>query len=146
MVSGEKNGFHESLRRDDEVVSSSDRSFGLLFAGLFGLIGVAKLWHASDLGWLWLGAAGTSLTIALIAPAILAPANRAWLKLGLLMHCVVEPVVMGLVFFLTVTPIGLVMRLAGKDLLRLKWDRQAASYWIARTPPGPLPESLRQQF
>lgn len=139
-------GFHETLQRDDPIECSTHRSFGLVFAGLFGLIGLAKLWHASVLGWWWLGAASVVLGIALTVPGLLAPANRMWFKFGLLLHYVVEPVVMGLLFFLTVMPIGLAMRLAGKDLLRLKWDRNATSYWIVRTPPGPSPASLRQQF
>ena len=58
----------------------------------------------------------------------------------------VTPVVMGLLFFLTVTPIALIMRALGKDPLRLKRDDAAASYWILRQPPGPPPESLRRQF
>ncbi len=146
MAGNEVSGFHESLRRDEVVEGSSDRSFGLVFAGLFGVIGGAKLWHASGYGWWWLGAGGVVLVMALTAPRVLALANQLWLKIGLLLHHVVEPVVMGLLFFLTVAPIGVVMRLAGKDLLRLKWDRYADSYWILRTPPGPSAESLRQQF
>lgn len=146
MSTDERNGFHELLQRDDAVESGSDRSFGLVFAGVFGLIGLAKLWHDSVLGWWWLGAASMVLTIALTVPGILAPGNRVWLKFGLLLHHVVEPVVMGLLFFLTVMPIGLGMRVCSKDLLRLKWDCNAASYWILRTPPGPLPDSIRQQF
>lgn len=142
----EPDGFHESLRREDEVEGATDRSFGLLCSGLCALIGAIKLWHASCVGWWWLGASGAFLAVALMVPGFLGPANRVWLKFGLLLHHVVEPVVMGLLFALTVVPTGLAMRLAGKDLLRLKWDSKATSYWILRTPPGPSPESIRQQF
>jgi hypothetical protein len=139
-------GFHETLRRDEEVQGSSDRSFGLLFAALSGLVGLIKLWHAHPAGYGWLLASALLAGVALLVPKLLAPANRLWLKLGLLLHHVIEPVVMAVLFFLTVMPIGLILRLTGKDLLRLKWDRQAASYWLLRTPPGPAPESIRQQF
>ena len=62
------------------------------------------------------------------------------------LHYVVTPVVMGLLFFLTVTPIALVMRARGKDPLRLKRDDGSASYWIVRQPPGPEPDTMRRQF
>jgi hypothetical protein len=67
------------------------------------------------------------------------------MRLGLLLHGIVNPVIMGLLFFGTILPTGLVMRLRGKDLLRLKRDPDANSYWIARTP-GPAPETMKDQF
>ncbi len=146
MAGNDEAGFHEALRRDEEVKGSSDRSFGLLFAGIAALVAAIKLWHANPVGFGWLAAAVILAALALLAPGVLAPANRLWLKLGLLLHHVVEPVVMSLLFFVTVMPIGLIMRASGKDLLRLKWDREATSYWLPRTPPGPAPDSIRQQF
>ena len=77
------------------------------------------------------------LVAALLRPAILHPLNRLWLKFGLLLHRVVNPVIMALLFFGTVLPTGLVMRALGKDLLRLKRQPDADSYWIPRAPPGP---------
>ena len=69
-----------------------------------------------------------------------------WFQLGLLLHKVVNPIVMALVFFGTVLPTGLIMRALGKDPLRLKWQADANSYWIERRPPGPAPESMKDQF
>ena len=77
---------------------------------------------------------------------MLAPLNRAWLYVGLLLQRVVSPVVLGILFFLTVTPIGLLMRLTGKNPLRLGFDREAQSYWIDRQPPGPAPDTMPRQF
>ena len=77
---------------------------------------------------------------------VLRPLNRLWFLLGMALHKVVNPLVMGFLFYLTVTPMALFMRLAGKDPLRLKFDRQAKSYWIKRQPAGPAPESMRRQF
>jgi hypothetical protein len=77
---------------------------------------------------------------------VLAPLNRLWLKFGLLLHKVVSPIVLGVMFFLVITPIGLTMRAFGKNPLRLKLDKQSGSYWIERVPPGPAPESLKDQF
>ena len=76
----------------------------------------------------------------------LAPANRLWLKLGLLMYRVVNPVIMAILFFAAILPIGLAMRLFGKDFLKLKRDRSLATYWLPRTDPRPQSESMRQQF
>jgi hypothetical protein len=67
------------------------------------------------------------------------------MKLGLLLHRIVNPMVMGLLFYGTIWPTGLVMRMRGRDLLRLKRDPSAASYWIARVP-GPAPETMKDQF
>jgi len=77
--------------------------------------------------------------------AALAPLNKWWTKLGLLLYRVVSPIVLGLLFYVTLTPIALVMRLLGKDPLRLRRDPDAASYWIDRSPP-PAPESMKNQF
>ncbi len=86
------------------------------------------------------------LVVSLACPKILASANRLWMRFGLLLHRIMNPVVMGLIFFLTVTPTALIFRLLGKDPLRLKFDRDAKIYWIDRTPLGPPPETMTQQF
>ena len=64
----------------------------------------------------------------------------------MLLHACISPVMMGLVFYTTVTPIGLVRRLLGKDPLRLRLDRDAVTYWIERDPPGPAPDTMPRQF
>ncbi len=79
-------------------------------------------------------------------PSLLAPLNRVWTKFGLLLHKVVSPIVLGVMFYLVITPTGLLMRLFGKDPLRLKFDGTAKSYWIPREPPGPKPDSIKDQF
>ncbi len=66
--------------------------------------------------------------------------------MGLLLHGIVNPVVMGLLFFLVLTPFGLGLRLLGKDPLHRHFDRMAGSYWIRRSPPGPPPGTMTQQF
>ena len=137
---------HESFEREDEVKGSSDRSFGLVFTVFFSIIGGIKLWVGSSWFWPWFVAAGLVLLLALAAPKVLAPANRLWLRFGLLLHRIVNPIVMGLLFFVTMTPIGLALRLFGKDLLHLRRDREAHTYWIDRTPPGPSPDSMINQF
>lgn len=137
---------HENLVREEKVEGSSDRSFGMTFAVIFAVIGLWPLIHGV-MPRLWaVIPAAIFLVLALAAPAVLGPLNRAWLKFGLLLHHVVTPIVMGLIFYVAVTPTGLILRAMGKDMLRLKPDPAAKSYWIHRTPPGPAPGSIRNQF
>jgi hypothetical protein len=137
---------HEAFERDEEVVAGSDRSFGLVMAGALAVVTALNAWHAGRI-WPWTaGLAALFVIAALTRPALLNPLNRLWLKFGLLLHRVVNPVIMGLVFYGTVLPTGLVLRAMGRDLLRLKREPEADSYWIVRTPPGPAPETMKDQF
>src|SRR5262245_35297436 len=137
---------HEDLTRSEEVRGSSDRVFGLLFAVALALVGVAPLVHRRPIRWWSLALAAVLLVISSGRPRLLGPLNRLWLQAGLLLQRVVNPVVLGLMFFLTVTPIGLLMRWSGKDPLRLTFDPRARTYWIERRPPGPAPDTMRRQF
>ncbi len=83
------------------------------------------------------------VVLALVRPAALSPLNKLWFQFGLLLGKIVTPVVMSLVFFLTVLPTGIIMRLLGKDLLNRKIDRSAPSYWVKREDPV---GSMRNQF
>jgi hypothetical protein len=96
--------------------------------------------------WWSLAAAVAFLLSALLFPRVLRRLNWLWLKVGLVLHAIVNPVVMGLLFYLTVTPIGLLFRWLGKDPLRLHFDTTADTYWIERRPPGPTPDTMRRQF
>jgi hypothetical protein len=137
---------HEDFSREEEVKAGTDRGFGLVFAGFFGIVSAISLWRGG-VTWHWtLPLAAVFLLVALVYPRILAPLNRLWLKFGLLLYKVMNPLILGLLFFVTIMPIGLVMRAMGKDFLRLKLDPNAKSYWIDRTPPGPPPESMKNQF
>ncbi len=142
----ETQGFHEQFSRGDEVKAGSERAFGLVFAAVFALIGLWPLFSAGGVRVWALIVAALFAAAAFLAPGALKPLNRAWFLFGMLLHKIVNPLVMALLFFTTVTPTALVMRLAGKDPLRLKFDRAAKSYWIERAPPGPEPDSMRRQF
>ena len=84
--------------------------------------------------------------MAIAWPMVLAPLNRAWFRFGLLLHKVMSPLVMGILFFVVIMPIGLFMRLGGKDIINQKLDRQKATYWVDRDPLGPAPETMKKQF
>jgi small neutral amino acid transporter SnatA (MarC family) len=137
---------HENYSRDETVIGGSDRSFGIVMTFVFAVMSLLNWWHDGP-SWRWTGGiAVLFLAATLLYPAALKPFNRLWLKFGLLLHKVVSPIVMALVFFGTVLPTGLIMRALGKDPLRLKRQSHANSYWIERRPPGPAPESMKDQF
>jgi hypothetical protein len=137
---------HETLSRADGLAPGSARSFGFVFAGALGAIGALGLWRGSGHALYFLGAAAAFALSALWAPRLLQPLNKLWFRFGLLLNAVVGPLVMGLIFYLTITPIAWLMRATGKRPLSLAFDRDASSYWIHRDPPGPAPDSLPRQF
>lgn len=129
-----------------KVVAGSDRSFGLVFAAFFAIVAMLPAIHGAPLRWWALGVAAAFAIIAFIAPRVLHPLNRAWLALGLLLHHVVNPVIMAIMFYGAILPMALLLRALGKDILRLKREPAAASYWIPREPPAPAPGSMSKQF
>src|SRR5262249_36267860 len=123
--------FHEIVRREDNVEGPSDRSFGLTIAAVCGVFGGIRLWLGHSY---WSGLLGATLILAIFAvfwPSVLRPLNRAWMKLGLVLHRIVNPVVMTLLFVTTIVPVGLLMQGFGKDPLRLRREPEAPTYWIA---------------
>ena len=131
---------------EGDVPAGSDRGFGIVFAAAFVVVGLIES-IGSGLLRLWPFAVSAGfLAAAFFRPGLLSPFNRAWLRLGLLLSRIVNPLIMAVIFFGVLTPTGFLMRLAGKDPLRLRFDREAESYWIHRTPPGPEPESMERQF
>jgi hypothetical protein len=137
---------HEHLSSEITGLGASDRSFGLVMAGFFTLVGFWPLVHRRD--WRpWSVAVGAAFALVALAwPSLLSPLNKLWMRLGLLLSRIINPLVLGAMYYLVITPVSLILRLAGKDPLRLRPDRQAASYWIARQPPGPAPETMSDQF
>ncbi len=137
-------GSHESLEAHEAAPTASSRSFGFVFAAVFALAGAYMAYR----GGRWWGAAGAaSALFALLAwlrPSVLDPLNAQWARLGLLLHRIVNPVVMAVIFIGAVLPTGLLMRAFGKDPLRLRLDRAAKSYWQPRDPPAP--DHFKNQF
>ena len=141
-----RSGLHENLEARHEPGGSTDMGFGLVMAAFFAVVALLPL-RAGHPVRLWaLGAAACLLALALARPSLLHVPNLMWGRLGLLLGKVVNPIVLSLMFYLVFTPAALCLRLAGKDLLRLKKQRNCKSYWIPRDPPGPPPESMRLQF
>jgi len=137
---------HEDFSAKTAVENSTDRAFGVVFAVVFALVGLYPLLGADSVRWWAMAVAAAFAVLALAAPRVLAPLNRVWMRVGALLHAIVSPVVLAVMFYLLVAPIGLLWRLLGKDPLRLRFEPNAASYWIERSPPGPEPETFTNQF
>jgi hypothetical protein len=138
---------HEKLISHDDRDPPSIKSFGLTFVVVFALIGLWPLLWRWDAPRYWaLAFAAACLLVTFLAPSLLKPLNVLWFKLGMLLHKIVNPLVLGLLFVVIISPIALVLKLLGKKLVPLSPDPKAASYWIKRDPPGPPPESMKNQF
>lgn len=125
---------------------ATDRAFGYVFASFFALIAIWPLLHSAGLRWWALSLSLTFLLVAMTVPWILAPLSRIWLKIGFLLNKVSNPLIMCILFFTLFTPLSIVMRLFGRDLLSTKYQPDLKTYWKNRLPPGPMPESLKNQF
>lgn len=144
----EQRAFHEDLHRDHDLKVSSERGFGLTVGGVLLVIGAARAIF-DTLAWIEVSLIIGGLllvTLAFTAPRLLTPLNRAWIKLGLLFFKALNPLVLAVVFVTTVIPTGLIMRLFKHDPLRLKFEPEEKSYWIERKPPGPAPDTMRNQY
>ncbi len=137
---------HERLSAARDIQGSSDRSFGIVMAIVFAVIGAWPLLSEGPPRWWALIAAAVFCSLAFLRPALLAPLNRLWFRFGLLLNKITSPLIMGLLFYGVMTPYAYILRWLGKDLLRLRFEPSAESYWIERKPPGPAPETIKRQF
>ena len=126
----------------DEIKISSNRSFGVVFFIVFLLIALYPLLKGNDLRIWSLIISFIFLALGLINSKILTPLNRLWFKFGLLLGKFISLLVMGIIFFVVVTPIGIIMRLLKKDLLNLKYNKKE-TYWIDKSGPK---SKMKNQF
>jgi hypothetical protein len=135
------------MKRFAEVELPSNRTFGLFMAAVFTAI-AAYLSTTHNLVETAITALLAALFagLALLKPTFLTPLNRAWMTLGALLGLVVSPIVLGILFFALFTPLAVVLRIAGRDELRIRRSPAGLSYWRLRTPPGPQPDSFPRQF
>jgi hypothetical protein len=137
---------HERLSGVEESTPASDRQFGIVIAVACALLSLLNAWRG---GVWWPGGLEIAVLFAagaMFAPNLLKPLNLLWFKFGLLLHRVINPVVMALLYYVSVVPTALIMRALGNDMLGLKLDRNATTYWIPRQPPGPAAETMKDQF
>jgi len=137
---------HEDFQEHVEAKGPSDRNTGLVFAAFFALVAIAPLRKGLPVRIWAIAVAALLALVALAAPKILLPLNTVWTKLALLLQRIVQPVVLGILFYVVFVPFAFLLKAVGKTPLRIGWDRRIDSYWVERNPPGPDPDSMINQF
>ena len=126
-----------------EIKMSSNRNFGLVFFVVFLIFSFWPLTYDGSIR-IWLAIISLIfLILGLVNSKLLTPLNKLWFKFGIILGAVIAPIVMGVVFFLVITPIGLTMRIMGKDILRKRYDKKKETYWIKRDK---LASTMKKQF
>ena len=126
----------------DDIKISSNRSFGIVFFIVFLLIALYPLSYSGEIRVWSVSISLIFLVLGLLNSKILTPLNKLWFKFGIFLSKIISPLIMGIIFFLVVTPIGLIMRIFGKDLLNLKYNKNQ-SYWIEKNGPE---SRMKNQF
>ena len=122
---------------------SSNRNFGLVFFFIFLVVSIWPLTH-NESPRIWSAIISLAfLILVLTRSKLLTPLNRLWAKFGIILGAIIAPIVMGVVFFLVITPIGLVMKIIGKDLLSIKYDKKKETYWVKSDKST---STMKQQF
>lgn len=130
-------------KQDFKIEANSEKSFGIVFSIVFLIVALYPLTNSEGVRLWVLVISAIFLLMAFVAPQVLSLPNKLWFKFGVLLGSIVTPIVMALVYFITVLPIGIIMRLLGKDLLKQKFDKNTKSYWIKRNEPM---GSMKNQF
>ena len=131
------------MLQKSKIKMSSNRNFGLVFCIVFLIISLWPLIHGEQVR-IWSSIISfVFLILGLMNSKLLTPLNQLWFKFGMILGAIVAPIAMGFVFFLVVTPIGFIMRIMGKDLLKKRYDKKRGTYWIKRDK---LVSSMKQQF
>ena len=126
-----------------KIKAGTERNFGLVFAAVFLIISLYPLWFGKNMHlWAFI-IAFIFFFFAIFLPKVLILPNKLWFKLGSFLGAIVSPIIMGMIFFLTVTPTGMIMRLLGKDLLRQKFNKSKKSYLIKKIKTVSL---MKNQF
>ena len=131
------------MKRNSNIKISSNRNFGLVFFIVFLIVTIWPITYDEPVR-IWSAIISlVFLILGLMNSILLTPLNKLWFKFGMILGAIVSPVVMGVVFFLVVTPIGLIMKIMGKDLLNKKYDKKKRTYWIKRDT---LIGTMKRQF
>ena len=128
---------------NNNIKISSNRSFGIVFFVVFLLISLYPITYNEDIRIWSLIISFIFIILGLLNSKILTPLNKLWFKFGVILGKIISPIIMGIIFFLVVTPIGLIMKVLGKDLLRLKYNKKDNTYWIEKNGPK---SKMKNQF
>jgi hypothetical protein len=131
------------IMNNDKLQMSSNKSFGIVFFVFFLIISLFPLFKDGNIRIWAMVLAIIFLILGLLNSTILNPLNKIWIKFGILLGTIISPIVMGIVFFVVVTPTSLIMRILGKNLLGLKKDNTKRSYWLERSS---IKSKMKNQF
>jgi len=122
---------------------SSNKSFGLLFFVVFLILGLWPLKNGENLNLYFITTSAVFLILGLLNSKLLSPLNKTWIKLGEILGIIIAPIVMALVYFVILTPVSIIVRVFGKDLIGLKFSKEKETYWIKRKK---ILGSMKKQF
>ena len=131
------------MTSNSKIKISSNRSFGLVFFVVFLIVALWPLKHDGDIRLWSLGLSIIFFILGILNSKLLTPLNKLWFKFGIFLGVIVSPIIMGVVYFLVVTPIGIFMRLLGKDLLKTSKIKNTSTYWIKRDKQK---NTMKKQF
>ena len=129
--------------KNQKIKIASNKSFGIVFSIVFLVIAFWPMLNGNEINYWLLAISIVFLILGLINSKILTPLNKLWFKFGIFLGGIIAPIIMGIIFFLVVTPVGFIMKILGKDLLRKKIDKKRHSYWIKRDKRT---GTMKQQF
>ena len=131
------------MTSNSKIKISSNRSFGLVFFVVFLIVALWPLKHEEDIRLWSLALSIIFFILGILNSKLLTPLNKLWFKFGIFLGSIVSPIIMGVVYFIVVTPTGVIMRLLGKDLLKTNKTKSASTYWMKRdTQHG----TMKKQF
>ena len=125
-----------------KIKIGSNKSFGIVFSIVFFIIAIFPIFNGDQIRIWSLIVSIIFIFLGLTKSKILTPLNKIWFKIGILLGNVVSPIVMGIIFFLVITPISIIMNLIGKDVLSIK-KNDSKSYWIEKSGPK---SKMKNQF
>jgi hypothetical protein len=136
----------KSHPKESDPKIPTNQNFGFTFAGVFFAFAIYKYYRSGQISIVLCAASMIMVLITLVAPSILRVPNLLWAKFGMLLHKIVSPIMMGLIFFVIVTPMGLWMRARGKDPMNRKWKQDQLSYWAMRDHRLDSLSNMKNQF
>jgi hypothetical protein len=137
---------HEDICRHSEVRGPSNRQFGVVIGGFLALLAFAPLLHRRTPHWALAAIAVAVLLVTAVAPSALSIPNRLWMRLSMTLAKVVNPVVLSLIFYVFVTPLAMLLKVMGKDVIERRIDSRRESYWVPRTSSDTPAGSMARPF
>jgi len=131
------------MTSNSKIKTSSNRSFGLVFFVVFLIVALWPLKHEEDIRLWSLALSIIFFILGILNSKLLTPLNKLWFKFGIFLGSIVSPIIMGVVYFIVVTPTGVFMRLLGKDLLKTNKEKNASTYWVKRDKQD---STMKKQF